>query len=408
MALEKQHVTLAMPSPHTLRAPAVWITARSWALALAERFGEACVCSPDGDWEVDQLSGLIDSMLLGTSTIAPRRSRASLEARTFAKDLRLAARHLRGSQRVLEPLPRSTPPFVWQHHDPYFTLGSRLARSVEAPLVQFVDAPHVWEARRWGVRRPGWGRLLERTGEIPQLRRADLVVCVSEGVADAIVSLTGRAEGVIVSPCTADPTFFSDTTQRTAVREQLGLENHHVAVGWSGSFRRFHAVDQLIDAFGKVSAGDPNIRLILIGDGPDRERLEVRAASSPASEAITFSGQVPYSRMRDFVAAMDIAILTAREATTFHYSPLKLREYRASGRAIIAPAVGQITEALSHGEDGFLYEPGAIDDLASHISTLVADAALRERLGAASRAGEIARGGALAQVDSVVQELMHR
>ena len=408
MAEDQRHVTLAMPSPRTLRAPAVWITARSWALAASARFGDARVATPDGDQAVDELGVLIDSMLAQAAPTPVRRRPISLEARTLAKDVRLASRHIRGSRRATGNRALLSQPFVWQHHDPYFTLGNRLARRAEIPLVQFVDAPHVWEARRWGVRRPVWGRLLERTGEVPQLRRADLIVCVSEDVAEAVEAVSGRTEDVIVAPCTADASFFSTSTDRQAVRERLGLDEGVVLVGWSGSFRRFHAVDQLIDAFGKVSDREPTLRLLLVGDGPDRRRLEELAAASPAADVITFTGQVPYSQMRDYVAAMDIAILTAGDRSAFHYSPLKLREYRAVGRAIVAPAVGQITDALSDGVDGLLYEPGATDDLAAHISALAADSELRSRLGAASREGEVARGRALAQIDSVVSELQRR
>lgn len=404
MASENQHVVLAMPSPSTLRAPAVWITARSWALAVAERFGDARVVTPDGSWAPSQLTELIDSMLSGTAGVPRRRSRLVTEVRTFAKDIRISARHAYGSRRT-DGIRDPSQPFVWQHHDFFFTLGSRLARAADLPLVQFVDAPHVWEARRWGVSRSMWGRVLERAGEVPQLKEADLVVCVSEGVAEAVQEIVGRTTRVVVTPCTADPLFFSDSTEREAVRQRLGFADSDVIVGWTGSFRRFHAVEQLINAFAQIDELGHGVELVLIGDGPDRQRLEELASRSPASDAITFTGQIPYSQMRDHVAALDVAVLTAREDAEFHYSPLKLREYRASGRAIIAPHVGQVAATLTDGGDALLYPAGDINLLSAHIQSLASDAALRARLGAASRADELARGGTQTQVDLVLAEL---
>lgn len=400
-------VNLAMPSPQILRAPAVWITARSWTLAAVERFGDARVVTPVGTWGSIELGQLIDSMLEHKPSPARQRSRANIEARTLVKDVRGAARQIRGSRRASRQASAPTPggPFVWQHHDPFFSLGTRLARGAGLPLVQFVDAPHVWEARRWGVRRPGWGPLLERTGEVRQLRQADLIVCVSDDVANAVADLCGPRVRVLVAPCTADPSFFELRTERAAIRRQLGYADSDVVVGWSGSFRRFHAVEHLTDAFVAAYVRDPALRLLLVGDGPDRPDLEARAAASPAREAITFVGQIPYSRMRDHVAAMDIAVLTARDPASFHYSPLKLREYRASGRAIVAPAVGQIADTLTDGDDALLYQTGRVDELAAHLATLAADAECRARLGTASRDDEIARGGALAQIDLVSREL---
>jgi glycosyltransferase involved in cell wall biosynthesis len=397
-------VPLVMPAPRTLRAAAVWITTRSWALAAEQRTGHGQVVTPEATWEADELGPLIDGMLTTPPSQPRRRPQAAITLRTFAKDVLLASRHIRGSRRS-DVSGSPEPVFVWQHHDPFLTLGNRMARSAEVPLVQFVDAPHVWEARRWGVRRPVWGRPYERLGEVPQLRAADVIVCVSEDVAAAVDALTGGVPECIVAPCTADASFFSTSTDRDGVRTRLGFLPSDLVVGWSGSFRRFHALDHLIDAFGSLAAGRPDLHLLLVGDGPDRARLEERAAGIAGSERVSFTGQVPYSKMRDHVAAMDIATLTAPDGDAFHYSPLKLREYRAAGRAVVAPAAGQVVDAISDGADGLLYEPGDVSALADHIEVLANDGGLRRRFGEAARDGEVARGGAAAQVDVVLDYL---
>ncbi len=82
---------------------------------------------------------------------------------------------------------------------------------------------------------------------------------------------------------------------------------------------------------------------------------------------------------------MDVAVLTARSDADFHYSPLKLKEYMAAGRAIVAPRIGDVARTLSDGMNALLYEPGDVDGLAHALSRLLEDSALRTRLGLAAR-----------------------
>lgn len=396
---------LAMPSPRVLKATAVWLTARNWALAAAKRFSDVWILTPDGPIPGEEIDEFISQRLSSAGPAARVRSRVSTVTRTLVKDARVAVENgrARSSVRRLQ-LPSQRIPFVWQHHDPFFRLGTTVARRVGAPLVQFVDAPHVWEAAQWGVHRPGWGRLYERVGEAPQLREADLVLCVSEAVADAVRTITRGRARVAVTPCTADPAFF-EPQDTASVRAELGLAPDDVVVGWAGSFRRFHGVDQLLDAFAELAAPMPDLRLLLVGDGAERSRLQQRAEQAGVAQRIVFTGQIPFHRMPAHVATMDIAVVTAQAGHSFHYSPLKMREYRASGRAIVGPDVGQVSTVVRDGHDGLLYRPDDPDSLTQAVAKLARDASLRDALGRSAQQAEWRTGGATAQVDLVVEKL---
>ncbi len=393
-----------MPSPLTLRAPAVWITARTWSLAAEACFGASSIRTPDGRYSPNAALGLIDSLLDNTPSQSGRPSRVLAEARTFGKDVRVARLHASGSRLSGAGSEASAlePALVWQHHDPFFRLGERLARSHDAPLLQFVDAPHVWEGRRWGVRRPGWASLLQQLGEAIPLRQADAIACVSEEVADAVYRIAKPRCPIAVTPCTPDRTFFNVGTERERWRRSLDLTPEDVAIGWAGSFRRFHAVEDLIHAFELSAEALPQARLVLFGNGSDRRRLEAIASASRHAERIHFAGQIAYSQMPDAVSALDIAVLTARSSQDFHYSPLKLREYRAAGRAIIAPYAGQVASTVVDGEDGLLYEPGDVSSLTHAIQRIATDQELQRRLGRAAAAAESRTGGASAQLRHVL------
>lgn len=169
-------------------------------------------------------------------------------AKTLAKDVR--ARHRAGDFRIdpAGPWTGQTVDFVWQRHELFHTAGLDLARALGAPSVLFVPATKVWEAERWGTHRPGWGALVERTGERPALEGADLVACGSQEVAEQAARLGAAPERILLTPSGVDLDLFDiEAEGRERQRELLGLTGRFV-VGWVGSFQPFHAVERAIDA----------------------------------------------------------------------------------------------------------------------------------------------------------------
>jgi glycosyltransferase involved in cell wall biosynthesis len=105
------------------------------------------------------------------------------------------------------------------------------------------------------------------------------------------------------------------------------------------------------------------------------------------------------------MAAMDVAVVTAPSDAGFHYSPLKLKEYMAGARPLVAPSVGQIPSAVTHGSEGLLVSPGDADELADALVILHGDRGLRASLGAAARARVLAEGTWEHQVERVLHRL---
>jgi glycosyltransferase involved in cell wall biosynthesis len=88
---------------------------------------------------------------------------------------------------------------------------------------------------------------------------------------------------------------------------------------------------------------------------------------------------------------MDVALVLAGRGETFHYSPLKLAEYLAAGRAVVAPNVPQLAARLAPGVEAILVPPGDTKALRTALQHLHDEPALRNRLGAAARAAAIAQ-----------------
>jgi glycosyltransferase involved in cell wall biosynthesis len=102
-----------------------------------------------------------------------------------------------------------------------------------------------------------------------------------------------------------------------------------------------------------------------------------------------FPGLVPYGRVPEHLAACDILVsphLPLEDGSPFFFSPVKLYEYMAAGRAVVAAALGQIGEVLREGETGLLHPAGDAGAFRRAIRTAAADPDLRRRLGEAARA----------------------
>ena len=273
--------------------------------------------------------------------------------------------------------------FVWQRHDLFHDTGLVAARELDRPLVVFTPALIVHEAAGWGVRRPGWQRLLERTAEAPLLRAADLVACGSDEIAEQVKRLGVSPDHLLVTPNGVDPEMFSPDRSGIEVRRRLGLAEKYV-IGWVGSFRRFHGLEMALEAMRQIESHMPEATLLLVGDGLERERIE-ETVRTHGLRNVVMTGAVGYLDIPEYVAAMDVAIITDRGTGSFHYSPLKLREYMSAGKAVIAPRVGEMSRWLSDGEDAVLIESGDTDGLAAALTTLHDEPEMRQRLGMAAR-----------------------
>jgi glycosyltransferase involved in cell wall biosynthesis len=288
--------------------------------------------------------------------------------------------------------------FVWQRHDLFHTAGLVLAQRLRATSVLFVPAAKVWEARQWGTTRPGWSRWLERRAERPALVGADLIACGSDAVVEQVLRIGVPEKRVLLTPTGVDLELFAELPDPAPLLRCLGLEDRFV-VGWVGSFRRFHALEQAVGAVATV----PGATLLMVGDGPERKRIErlARDAGVPAC----FTGTVPHHELPVYLAAMDAAVILAPRGQPFHYSPLKVAEYLAAGLPIVAPAAGQLAERLTDGVDAIVVPPHDVRALAAALRRLLDDPEERTRLGKAARAAAEADWSWDDQVRRVVEAL---
>lgn len=276
------------------------------------------------------------------------------------------------------------PDVLYERANLFSPAGVWLKRRYRLPMLLEVNAPIFRERSRFGgisLKR------LARWSEELTWRAADFVIPVS-GVLAAIIRDSGIAnERIEVIPNAVDPERFIREIDSARAKRCLGLEGRMV-LGFTGFVRGWHAVDRVIDLLANSLAG-ANLHLVVVGDGPQRRALERRASALGVTQSLTFAGPVQRAEIPRYIAAFDIAL---QPGVTPYASPLKLFEYMALGRAIVAPDTPNMRELLVDGETAVLFDPDDPKSLGSAIERLSGDAALRERIGANARAAIMARG----------------
>ncbi len=184
--------------------------------------------------------------------------------------------------------------------------------------------------------------------------------------------------------------------RRGELRRDLGIEDGEVVVLCVARLSEEKALDILIRA--AASAGAP-VALVLIGEGPERARLEALAARLPAR--VVFTGSLAWERIVEGYAAADVFALISRRETW----GVVVNEAAASGLPLVlSDQVGAAHDLLRPGENGMLVAPDDVSETAAALRELAADEALRHRFGVRSRE-LVADWGYAGSVDGLVRLL---
>ncbi|PRX43495.1 glycosyltransferase family 4 protein [Salegentibacter salegens] len=368
-----------------------WITASGWAAAGEQLWGNAVVATSDGLFnprESRLFPRTDENSSVQSSSNSSKKNIRKLVPEIFItayKDWRLKnSKPAIWPIEVNDALKGKNVKMVWQRHDLFSGPGRKLADKYKVPLVTSVEALAVWEAEKWGVKRPFWGKWMENNFEAKALKESDLVCCVSSELQEKVLSLGVDPDKVIVTPNRVDSTLFNPGVEGKEIALEYNLSGKKV-IGWIGSFRDFHGIDHIIEAFILIEKKYPKAVLMLIGDGNQMPDIKKLIELKKIKNKVILTGKQKFTDIPGFVSNFDIAIVSARSAAGFHYSPLKLREYKATGKAVIAPRAGEIPELFTDEEDLLLYDTGNIENLAQKMETLLTDENLKLKLEESSK-----------------------
>jgi PEP-CTERM/exosortase A-associated glycosyltransferase len=284
------------------------------------------------------------------------------------------------TRRRLDQVIKETRPDILHAHSPVLNGIPALwaARRHGLPLVYEVRS--LWEdaAVDWGRARHGDLRYrASRALETYVLRRADAVVTICEGLRREVLERGIPAGKVTVVPNAVNAEQFTMNRQiDTGLRDSFGLEGR-IVLGFIGSFFSFEGLDLLLEALNRLLRRLPDVRLLLVGGGPEKDRLVAKAAALGLNDAVVFTGRVPHDEVRQYYDLVTVFVYPRRRMRlTDLVTPLKPLEAMAQGSIVVASDVGGHRELLVDGERGYLFKADDADALAAKLTEVVGQQAV--------------------------------
>ena len=322
-----------------------------------------------------------------------------------AKEAMELAYNLLAYRRLARAIREHRPDFVYERYAANTFAGLAAARRHGVPFVLEVNAPL---AREKEIHDGLFFRRATRSIERRLCAGADVTIAVT-GVLARLLEADGVPAGKVVVMPNGVRRELGDGAPPVAgrlFRQRLGISPDAPVAGFVGWFRAWHGLERMLEAAASPAWRDAGIRLVLAGDGPAAPALREMRDALGLQDRVVLTGSVPRNEIEAALAAFDVAV---QPAVTPYACPMKILEYMAAGRAIVAPGSDNVRELLTDGATALLCpggsEPSAAD-LRDAVAALVRDPERRQRLGAAARRRIFERGWLWEENARRVEELV--
>jgi len=291
-------------------------------------------------------------------------------------------------RRLLDVVQRVRPQILHAHSPVLNALPAlRVGRRLGIPVVYEVRA--FWEdaAVDHGSTTEGSLRYrLTRRLETHALRNAAHVFTICEGLRSDIVARGIGEQKVTVIPNAVDiESFDTGGAPDAALKADLGLAGATV-VGFIGSFYAYEGLDLLLAAMPALLQRQPQLRVLLVGGGPQDAALKAQAQALGVADKVVFTGRVPHAQVQRYYDLVDVLAYPRHSMRlTELVTPLKPLEAMAQGRLLVASDVGGHKELIRDGETGMLFKAGSAKALADCVLQLLDQRECWPQLRAAGR-----------------------
>jgi PEP-CTERM/exosortase A-associated glycosyltransferase len=282
---------------------------------------------------------------------------------------------MKATQQRLMQVAQQVRPHILHAHSPVLNAipALRVGRALGIPVVYEVRA--FWEdaAVDHGTTSEGSLRYrLTRRLETIALRQAAHVFTICEGLRGEIVARGIAREKVTVIPNAVDiDKFEPGGAPDAALQTRLGLTGATV-LGFIGSFYAYEGLDLLLAALPALLRARPDLRVLLVGGGPQEGALKAQAPQLGVVDKVVFTGRVPHAEVPRYYDLVDVLIYPRHSMRlTELVTPLKPLEAMAQGRLLVASDVGGHKELIHDGETGVLFRAGSADALGEAVLGLL-------------------------------------
>lgn len=266
---------------------------------------------------------------------------------------------------------REVQPDILHAHSPSLNglAALKVARRFKLPLVYEVRA--FWEdaavdhgtSSEWGVR-----YRLTRASETFVLKNADAVTTICQGLRTEMIGRGIAESKITVIPNAVDTdSFQANCIEDTELKSELGLIGKTV-LGFLGSFYAYEGLAFLLETLPLILQEKPDVCLLLVGGGPEEQKLKQLAQQLGLKDAVIFTGRVPHEQVQRYYGLIDLLVFPRMSMRlTDLVTPLKPLEAMAQNKVVLASDVGGHQELIQDGVNGYLYQSGNQQDLTNRL-----------------------------------------
>lgn len=280
---------------------------------------------------------------------------------------------------------RAQPDLIYERYALNTVCGIWASRRFSIPLALEVNAPLYREQKALGrLAFPALARWTERW----ICSNASRTLVVSQAMKEILAEEGVPRSKMAVMPNAIDPHRFHPGVSAHAVIRRYDLQGQTV-LGFVGWFRKWHGLETLLRVFHEARLWEKRAKLLLVGDGPAASDLEEYVRTNRLERYVVFAKAVSREEIASHIAAFDLAL---QPAVTEYASPMKLFEYMAMAKCVIAPDQPNIREIVEDGVTARLFRPNNPKSLADALIALIEAPDERKRLGARAREVVFERG----------------
>ena len=269
------------------------------------------------------------------------------------------------------------PDIILQKHSRYGKIGVRLGHKFNIPVF-LDDITPVWEGEVTSDRSL---KLIARKIRKKVFSQAAGLIAVSPTMEEQLRSEGILDNRIVLVPNGVDCDLFDPEVTTDEIRHKYGLMNK-IVVGYVGNFAKIHKLDFLVRTASTVAQSVPNIHFLLVGEYLDEKLIEL-ARDYGVTDRFTVTGRISHEQVPSYLKAMDFCVLPS---TLSYMSPMKIYEYMAMQKPVIAPFGNSSIEAvIVPNKNGLLFEAENEDSFINAIIQLATDLEKVQELGTEAR-----------------------
>lgn len=269
---------------------------------------------------------------------------------------------------------RAKPDFVYERWSAFHFATFLLSKRLKIPYIIEINAPPVdikWFTKTYFI--PLIAFIQKKLVE-----NADAVIVVSNYIKQYFTDKGLHPDKIFVLPNAVDIDIFNNKRCGRNIRSEYGIPENSVVIGFVGSMEKYHGIEVLIEASIKIVKKRKDVHFLLVGPFNENNNYTEFLKTEGITEFFTITGGVPFIDVPEYIAAMDICVMPH---SNNYGSPIKIFEYGAMGKPVVAPQVGPVEEVIKDGKEGLLITPGDSDELTDRILLLISNPQLRQKLG---------------------------